>query len=91
MAQTCATLRCLLQVTHKIQSPWALPAVLLAMPALFFAILYGPAHSNLAAARAESWVQNQVRPCIGMACVSATCTMPVTHAIVDRFVCQTHH
>ena len=31
------------------------------MPALFFAILYGPAHSDLAAARAEGWVQNQVR------------------------------
>lgn len=49
------------QVTHRVRSPWALPAVLLAMPAIFFAILYGPAGSDLAAARAEGWVQNQVR------------------------------
>lgn len=42
------------------RSPWALPAVLLVMPAIFFAILYGPARSDLAAARAAGWVQKQV-------------------------------
>jgi hypothetical protein len=52
---------CTAQVTHRVRSPWALPAILLAMPAAFFAILYGPAHSNLAAARAGGWVQDQVR------------------------------
>ena len=49
------------QVTHKVRSPWALPAALLVMPAIFFAVLFGPLRSDLAAARAAGWVtKNQV-------------------------------
>jgi len=43
-------------VTHRIRSPWALPAVLLMMPAVFFAGLYA-AGSDIDAARAHGWFQ----------------------------------
>jgi len=49
-------------VTHRVRSPWALPAALLVMPAVFFVVLYGPLRSNLPSARAAGWVtQSQVR------------------------------
>lgn len=49
-------------VTHRVRSPWALPAALLVMPAVFFAVLYGPLRSDLPSARAAGWVtQSQVR------------------------------
>ena len=46
----------------QVRSPWALPAVLILMPAIFFAILYGALHSDLESARATGWVtKSQVK------------------------------
>ncbi len=47
-------------VTNRVRSPWALPAALLAMPTIFFVVLYSIG-SDISAARDHGWLQAKVR------------------------------